>query len=296
MRRGYRRSAPRPASIEALNPLLSPAAALGAAATLGVADFTGGVAGRRSPAPSVAIGVETVGFIAVPLALLLLPAQLDARAALLAFAGGAVGGLGLIAFYRSMSLNLIGVVAPITAVVAAALPVGFGLLTGETLHVGQIAGVAAGLVAIALINSGGRGAGRNARLAVGLAIFAGVTFGLFFILYHAASVAGVTAFVSGRLGSAVVSLVFVVATRVSPVPVRSAWRLIAVGGSLDGVGVVLYLFATLHGLLSVSALLTSFYPAFTILCARLVLRERLSRSQASGAVLAVVAVSAIAAA
>ena len=68
------------------------------------------------------------------------------------------------------------------------------------------------------------------------------------------------------------------------------------GGTLDGAGVVLYLYATFHGLLSLSALLTSFYPAFTILCARVFLKERMTTIQAAGAVLAVVAVALIAAA
>jgi uncharacterized membrane protein len=254
------------------------------------------VAGRRSSAPSVAIGIETVGLVALPLALLLLPLDLDPRAAAFAFAGGTIGGLGLIAFYRAMATNLIGVVAPVTAVVAAALPVTVGLLFGgERLHAGQLAGIAAGLVAIALINGGGNAVTRGARAAVGLAILAGVGFGLFFILFHEASASGATAFVSGRIGSGVAATCFAMVSRVALVPRREVWPLLGLGGSLDGIGVVLYLFATFHGLLSLSALLTSFYPAFTVLCARIFLRERLAMVQALGAVLALVAVTLIAA-
>jgi drug/metabolite transporter (DMT)-like permease len=244
----------------------------------------------------VALGVELVGLIALPLAFVLLPFKVDPAAALLAFGGGAAGGLGLIAFYRAMSLNLIGVVAPITAVVAAAAPIAIGVASGEKLHIGQIAGIAVGLIAIVLINGGGGvKATQGTRTAVLLAIFAGIGFGLFFILFHASSPAGVTAFVGGRLGSAVASLGFALLARVSPIPGRSAWRLIALGGTLDGTGVVLYLFATFHGLLSISALLTSFYPAFTVMCARLFLHERLSPIQLSGALLAIVAIALIAA-
>ena len=235
----------------------------------------------------MAIGVELVGLVALPFAFLLLPLKLDPVAALLAFGGGAAGGLGLIAFYRAMALNLIGVVAPITAVVAAAAPIAIGVASGEKLHAGQVAGIAVGLVAIALINGGGRTASQDTRKAVGLAIVAGIGFGLFFILFHASSPAGVTAFVSGRMGSAVAALCFALISRVSPVPGRSAWRLVALGGTLDGTGVVLYLYATFHGLLSLSALLTSFYPAFTVLCARLFLNERLSPTQLAGALLAI---------
>lgn len=233
--------------------------------------------------------------VALPLAFWLLPTRPDFVAALLAFAGGAVGGLGLIAFYRAMALSLIGVVAPITAVVAAALPTAAGVMTGDRLHAGQFAGIVVGLVAIALINGVGRPSTAGARAAVGLAILAGVGFGLFFILYHAASIAGVTAFVSGRFGSASAALCFSLLSRVSPIPPRSAWKLIALGGTLDGSGVVLYLYATLHGLLSLSALLTSFYPAFTVLSARLFIHERMAPIQAVGAGLALVAIALIAA-
>jgi drug/metabolite transporter (DMT)-like permease len=278
-----------------LNGLLSPAAALGAAATFGVADFTGGVAGRKSSPPSVAIGIEIVGFVALPLALWVLPVHLDPVAAF-AFAGGAIGGLGLILFYRAMAMNLIGVVAPVTAVVAAALPVGFGLLfAGERLHVGQLAGIAVGLVAIVLINGGGGEFRATARAAVGLAILAGAGFGLFFILYHRASEAGATAFVAGRVGSGLASLCFALVSRVRIIPRREVWPLLGLGGPVDGAGVVLYQVATFYGLLSLSALLTSFYPAFTVLCARIFLHERLAPLQAIGAVSALAAVALIAA-
>src|ERR1039457_2500090 len=124
---------------------LSPLAAMASAVTLGIADFTGGFAGRRSSASSVAIAVESVGLVAVPLAFVLLPHGWDLEAALQAFAGGAVGGLGLVAFYRAMSLNLIGVVAPITGFIAAALPVTVGLIGGDHLQIWQGGGVGGGV-------------------------------------------------------------------------------------------------------------------------------------------------------
>ena len=273
---------------------LSPLTALASAVTLGVADFSGGFAGRRSSAPSVAIAVESVGLVALPLAFVLLPHGWDAQAALQAFAGGAVGGLGLVAFYRAMSLNLIGVVAPITGFVAAALPVAVGLVGGDRLQIWQLGGIAVGLAALVLINGpSGDGAG-NARLGVVLALLAGVTFGLFFILFHAASHAGLTAFVSGRIGSMTAALAAAAVSRTSPVISRSVVRLVTVGGIFDGTGVVLYLYATHAGLLSVTALLTSFYPAFTVLCARLFTHERMTPLQLIGAALAIVAIAMIA--
>jgi drug/metabolite transporter (DMT)-like permease len=267
---------------------------MASAVTLGIADFTGGFAGRRSSAPSVAIAVESVGLIALPLAFVLLPTGWDLQAAIQAFAGGLIGGLGLVAFYRAMSLNLIGVVAPITGFVAAALPVAVGLIGGDHLQVWQVAGIAVGLAALVLINGPSREGAGNARLGVILALFGGVGFGLFFILFHDASHAGVTAFVSGRFGSMTAALGVAAATRTSPILRRSAVRIIGVGGVFDGTGVVLYLYATHTGLLSVTALLTSFYPAFTVLCARLFTHERMTPLQALGAALAVIAIALIA--
>jgi drug/metabolite transporter (DMT)-like permease len=273
---------------------LSPYAAMAAAVTLGVADFTGGRAGRRTSAPSVAIGIELVGLVALPIAFVVLPRGWDALAALQAFAGGAVGGIGLIAFYRAMSLNLIGVVAPITGFVAAALPVAVGLIGGDHLGVWQFLGIAIGLVALVLVTGAGSETADNPRTGVLLALLAGVTFGLFFILFHEASHAGFTAFVSGRLGSCVAAIVAGLASGAAVTIKRPARRLVAFGGVVDGCGVILYLYATHSGLLSITAVLTSFYPAFTVLCARFLTHERLTKLQALGAVIAVVAIALIA--
>ena len=279
-----------------MSQLLSPSAALASAATLGVADFTGGVAGRRSSPPSVALSMELVGLVAVPLAFLLLPARWDLSLIGYTFLGGMIGSFGLILFYRAMALNLIGIVAPITGVIAAALPVAAGVLfAGERLHPAQVAGIVAGLAAIGLINGPAPAGGQGSRSAIGMAVIAGVAFGLFFILFHAGSASGVPAFLTGRLGSSVISLAFALVTRVSFLPRRSTLRLIGIAGTLDGTGVVLYMYATLFGLLSISAVLTSFYPAFTVLCARVFLHERLTLLQTLGAATAVLAIALIAA-
>jgi len=276
-----------------VNPLLSPIAALGSAAAFGVGDFMGGLAGRRSPTPSVTLGIELCGLAALPLALWLLPVTWDLQAAALTFVGGALGGLGLIAFYRAMALDLIGVVAPVAGVVGASLPTVVGLLTGDRLQVWQLGGIGVGLFAIYLINAGSDVTSEKGKRGLGLAIMAGLAFGLFFILFHAASWAGITAFISGRAGSAVAAVGFALVTGVSFVARRSAWRLIVIAGMLDGAGVTFYLFATHHGALSVTALLASFYPAFTVLCARLLTRERLAPIQAVGAVMALIAIALI---
>jgi drug/metabolite transporter (DMT)-like permease len=273
---------------------LSPLAALASAVTFGVADFAGGRAGRRTSASSVAAGIELSGLAVLPLAIMVLPLGWRPSAALLAFVGGGIGGLGLVAFYRAMSLHMIGVIAPIAGFVGAALPTAVGLITGERLGIWQFGGVGIGLGAIALINGADRTTAKKSGSGIVLAVLAGIAFGLFFVLLHAASAGGVTAFLSARLGSflAVCSVAMASGT---PLRVRRpAWRLIAIGGIIDAVGSVCYLYASSGGLLAITALLTSFYPGFTVLCARLFTRERLTRFQSLGAAMAVAAIAMIA--
>lgn len=277
-----------------MSSLLSPLAALGSGAMLGVADFGGGVAGRRTSVPSVIVGMELAGLVALPLALLLLPLHWDLRDMALAFSGGVVGGLGLIAFYRAMTIALIAAVAPITGVIAAALPVALGIIGGDRLHVGQVIGIVVGLASIALINGAGRSSAPRAGTALWLAIVAGLAFGVFFIVYHAGSPAGTAAFLSGRVGSEISVLLAAVLLRASPIPRHGSRRLVAAVGVFDGTGNILYLYASQSGLLALTAVLASFYPAFTVLCARLIAHEKQTRTQTAGAALAVAAVALIA--
>jgi drug/metabolite transporter (DMT)-like permease len=272
----------------------SPLTALGSAAALGIADFCGGLAGRRTSAASVAAGMELSGLVMLPLAVWVLPTQWSLTAAGLAFTGGLVGGLGMVAFFQAMALNLVGVVAPIAGVVGAALPLLVGLAQGERLSGWQLGGVGAGLVAIALINGSGRWSDHRTPAGTGLAVLAGLAFGLFFVLFHAASFAGTTAFVSGRVGSSLAGIIAALVGGASFVPGRAARRLVVVAGALDGSGVLLYLYASRGGFLAVTALLASFYPAFTVIGARCFTNERMSRQQAVGAALATASVALIA--
>ncbi len=275
--------------------LPSPIAALASAGTLGVADFSGGLAGRRTSAPSVIVGMELCGLVAVPLALVLMPSSWDVVPIAWSLVGGALGGIGLIAFYRAMSLTLIGVVAPIAGVVGAAVPTVVGVAGGDRLHPGQFIGIGVGLAAISLINGISRTTFTRPEPGIVLAILAGVAFGLFFVVFHAASSAGVPAFLGARVGSVSAGLCAALLSRVSPVARRGAWRLIVLAGTFDGAGAALYIAASRSGLLSITALLTSFYPATTVLCARLFTRERLGSLQTVGVFLAVIAVALIAA-
>src|SRR5437764_4484443 len=148
----------------------------------GVADFSGGVASRRSPALGVVLVSQPLGgLVALALALArgeALPAAPDLFWAALA---GISGPTALIFFYRGLASGRMGVVAPIAGVLGAAIPVLVGAVLQGLPAPAQLAGIVVGLVSVVLVTrvpeiASGRSAG------VGLALIAGVGFGAFFVV------------------------------------------------------------------------------------------------------------------
>jgi drug/metabolite transporter (DMT)-like permease len=273
---------------------------LGAALTYGAADFVGGFVTRRTHVLAVVIGSQLVGAVALAV---VMPALTDEPATGRALAWGAASGLaaaiGVMFLYRGLAGGRMSVVAPVTAVVAATLPVIFGLVVGERPPGVALAGVAVALAAIGLIS---RPAPRDREDAegsgsgVGLALVAGVGFAAFFILLERAGpAAGLWPLVGARASSILLTGALALLTSA---PLRAATgtaRPIAVVGLLDAAANVLYLLATQRGLLSLVAVLTSMYPATTVLLARFLLGERLTRTRAAGLGVAATAVALIAA-
>lgn len=285
---------------------------LATAVVYGAADFTGGLATRRNTATAVVVLSQMVGFAGLLTVLPFLPRGLSGDALALGALSGAAGGAGLLLLYRGLSLGRMSVVAPITAVLAAAVPVLWGLLSGERPGAVPLLGVAVALGAIVLVSAapepalatpargGGAppgwagprieahglagGAVRTApRPGLVEAVGAGLAFGLFFVVLDAVpDGAGLWPLVGARVSS--VGLVGALAV-VRGVPLRVApgsLGLVALAGVLDMGANVLYLLATRAGLLSLVAVLASLYPASTVVLARIVLGERLTRPQAAG--------------
>ena len=279
-----------------------------AAITYGSADFLGGLATKRNPAIRVALVSQVVGFAAYLIALPFLPeGRFTGEAWLWGGLAGLTGALGLAFLYRGLAHGRMSVVAPITAVIAAVLPVGFGLLTGERPSALQLVGIALAIPAIALVSSvphasaslGAAGAtlrSRAASLGVFDALVSGIGIGLFLItLPRAGEDTGVYPLVAARVFSITLFLVLVAATRTSPRLDRGTGVIVATSGVLDVAANLLYLLGTREGLVSVVAVLTSLYPGATVALARVVVKERLSVTQLVGLFLAVAGVASIAA-
>ncbi len=268
--------------------------ALASAVVYGASDFLGGLASRRSSV----LGVVAISQAAGLGALLALLPWLGGTVTAVDLAAGAAAGLagaaGLLLFFRTLARGVMSVIAPVTAVTAAAVPVLVGLLDGDRVGARATAGIALALVAVVLVSAErGLGALRAARPAGLLpALAAGIAFGFFFVLLDRTSAdAGLTPLAAARTASVALVVVVALAGRRSLGAGRAALPLIVVAGLGDMTANALFLLATQEGgPLAVTAVLASLYPVSTVLLAQLVLRERLVGAQVAGLATAAAAV------
>jgi drug/metabolite transporter (DMT)-like permease len=206
---------------------------------------------------------------------------------------GAVAGLagtaGLGFLLRGFATGRMGIVAPVSAVLATAIPVIFAGLTEGLPRQLQLLGFGLALVGIWLLSRpeplGGRPAG------LGMALLAGLGFGSFFT---ALSQIGETAvfwpLVAGRLAACTLLVALALATRRPVVPPHAPLGLLVLVGLLDVAGNLFFLLAVQGGRLDVAAVLGSLYPAVTVILARLIVKEHMARLQVVGVVAAVLAI------
>jgi drug/metabolite transporter (DMT)-like permease len=214
--------------------------------------------------------------------------------------GGLAGGIGVMLFYRALATGVMSVVAPVTAVTGAVVPVVTGFLLGERPGTLAILGIAIAIAAVALLAREAPGDREEpsvgARQAFVLAVGAGLGFGGFFVLLdRTGDDAGLWPLVASRSATFLLMAVIALVTSTALVPRHAAIAATLATGVLDMSANVLFLLANREGLLAVVAVITSLYPASTIALAHVVLGERLARHQLVGLALATLAVVLIAA-
>lgn len=255
---------------------------LAAALAYGLSDFLGGVLSRRTslwPTGLLACAGALVGSLAMALTVAGEPRGADFGWAVLAGVGSGVGTAFL---YRGLAAGRMGVVAPVSAVGAALIPLAVGLLGGDRPGPWAWAGILVAFPGIWLVSreEGDPGAGTGGFLD---GVVAGIGFGvLFATLGQVPSEAGYWPLVVSQAFSVLSVGAVAAGFGENPLPRRRIDLLGLVPGVLASLAVLLFLLATSHGLLSVAAIITSLYPAFTVLLAILVLREHVHRGQAVG--------------
>lgn len=276
--------------------------ALGAAVSYGVSDFTGGVLSRTT---RVFVVVLLSQLVSSALLLGVVPfweGSFSGTAIGWGAAAGLAGVAGASLLYRGLAIGRMSVVAPITGVLAAGVPVVFGLAVGERPGPIALTGVGLGLIAVVTISrtpnpseSVAVETPLHSREGIVEALGAGLGFGLFFILLERSPVAsGLWPLVGTRISMIVLVGGVVAIGRVSVrLPAGVALPLVGLG-FVNVLADLLYLLATRRGLLSLVAVITSMYPAATVTLARLILDERMSGQQLIGLGLAAVSVALIA--
>jgi drug/metabolite transporter (DMT)-like permease len=268
--------------------------ALASAVVYGAADFLGGLSSRRASVFGVVAVSQLVGLLALLVLLPWLGGPVGPSDLAWGAAAGVAGATGLVLFFRTLARGIMSVVAPVTAVTAAAVPVLVGLLGGDTIGPWAAAGIVLALAAVVLVSAeGGLSALRAARPAsLAPALAAGTAFGFFFVLLDRTSQdSGLTPLVTARLASVALVVVIALAGKQSLKVGRVALPLVALSGIGDMTANALFLLATQQdGQLAITGVLASLYPVSTVILAQVLLRERLAGAQVAGLGTAVAAV------
>ena len=261
----------------------------------GVSDFMGGILAKRTPAWQVAVVGQTSSGIFSLAAAIIIGGSPTSHDLLFGALAGLGGGFGAAFLYRGLSTARMGVVAPLSAVGTALIPVAVGLVTGDRPSAVTLLGVVVAFPAIVLISRVTDSTPAH-RSGVADGILAGVGFGLLFAcLGQVGGDGGLYPLALSQATSVLSVIVTAVILRQAWIPrERRAWGAVLMG-PLGATAQGSFLYATHHGLLSVVSVISSLYPASTVLLAAVVLRERIHGWQGVGLVLAALAVALVAA-
>lgn len=282
------------------------ALALVSALAYGLADFLGGLVSRSVSTWSVAVVAQLSATLSTLAAALFVTGSPTPPDLLWAVLAGAGGGVGTGFLYRGLAAGRMGVVAPVSAVGAALVPVAAGAVGGERLPLLVWTGVVLALPGIWLVSSSADAPGtgvpqtgprRRAGLAEGVLDggLAGLGFGtLFAALGQVPDGAGLLPLALSQAVSmpTLVVLALVLGSPWVPRTGRS-WRGLLVG-PLAATGTLTFMLSAQHGYLTVAGVLASLYPAATVLLAMLVLHERIHRAQGVGLGLCAAAIGLVA--
>ena len=259
--------------------------------SFGAGDFAGAVAARRAGALAVVAGAHGIGLVALLLAALVIrPPLPDASGIAIGLAAGVAGAIGLATLYRAMSMGSMGLVTALAGAGSLVIPLAATAAMGATIGPLQLAGVVAAAAAAAAGGGASRGdVGRRALLLAGVAA---IGFGAWYVLVDLAARNGdpLWALVFSRASSSILTgLVAIGRVDRDRFPVR----IVAAAGLFDVGGNVLFVLARDSLPVGLAAALTGMYPVVTMLLARIVLGERLSRLGLLGVALALLGVALI---
>jgi drug/metabolite transporter (DMT)-like permease len=282
-------------------PLAGLALALSASICWGLADFFGGLWSKSVRVLVVAFVSQIAGATVVGAILLARMTEPSAHATFYAMLAGVSGTVGIICLYQALSIGAMGVVAPIASA-SVLLPVIVGIVGGDNPSLPQIVGMVAVLAGVLLVTRSPSNAPATRDRSVWLAVAAALGIGGILVFLEKASAQdpywAVFIFRCTSIALIAVAILVQRQRRVAIAPNQVTTKILvalASIGILDTGANLLYSLATTHGLLSITAMLASLYPIVTIVMARAVLQQRISRHQSLGVIVAMTGVALLAA-
>ena len=267
---------------------------LSSALSWGAADFCGGLASRKAKAYQAVLFGEAFGLILLLVAAFFFgEPPLSWSAWLMCTIAGAMGVLGLLLFFQSLTKGQMTIAAPVSALTATILPVIVGSVLEKFPGVWTFAGFALALVAIWFISQpdGGPKSLRVRLADLALPLIAGAAFGVYFVLVERGSRDHLLwPMIAARTAGTLTMLLYTLIGRKRFLPQGNVWPFILLNGLLDVTGNGLYILAGQTGRMDVAAVLASLYPGSTVILAWLLLRERINRLQFFGILTALAAI------
>ncbi|HJQ87770.1 MAG TPA: DMT family transporter [Propionibacteriaceae bacterium] len=263
----------------------------------GIGDFAGGKATQRAGALLVVWVSKLVSLPLLAIYLIAMYVPITAIGLTWGAMAGVAGLVGLVLFYRALSAGAMTIVAPVTGVTSAAIPVVVGLVWGERPSGARLLGIGCALLAIALVSIAPNPSGRPQVVSwrlIAVALGSGAGFGLFFILLAVANEAaggsvGLWPIAGSQLSALIIGGLLILMVRPGPWPRGVGLRFTMVAGPCDMTANALFLLAARTGDLSIVAPLAALYPVTTVILALVFDHERLRGVQIAGLAFAVAA-------
>lgn len=257
--------------------------ALVAALLWGSGDFSGGFATRKASPFQVLVLSAMSGIVVLSAAALFSrespPSGMGILWSLLA---GLAGAIGITSLYTALARGNTAAVAPISAVLGAALPVGFTFFTQGALALIQVIGFGLAFIGIWMVSMSTAVSGTKDNKGLWLAFLAGAGFGGYFIFIGQVETSGVFLPLLFARGVMLVMALFMLVFNRLPFPSIRRNPIALVAGLLDSTGNVLFLLALGLSRLDFAVVISSLYPAVTVLLAALVLKEKVAKWQKAG--------------
>lgn len=276
------------------NNLFGILSALASSAIWSGVDFAGGIAARRRHNFEVIALAGLSGFLAFALLGFLFGEELPGRTNVIwALLAGLGGGLASAILFKGLAQGRAAVVSPTSAVVGAALPVVVGFFLEGSPGTLRLAGIGLGLAGIWLVNQANGSNGAHHLRDLGMGLASGFFVGIFFLCFGQIE-AGSALFGGSlsKLSSAILAMLILAGQRQRPLLSKPDW-LVAGIGIFDACANLCYLTARQLTRLDIAAVISSMYPAGTVLLAWLIQRQQVSRRQWLGIIICLSAVGLI---